>query len=419
MSLFVFLLWILTCINIFRIVILKRKGLEMIGWFIFQLITTIVQIRFDGFTWQLTLLYVLPLFWLLYYKTMFKKLQSVIMVILFVLTSLVLVIFSTPKIEIPTGKYIVGTTTMYLIDEERERELPVHIYYPANDSEGKSPEKWFKSESMVEGFAEFYSIPPMILSQINNVKTNSYKDVEMVDGEFPVVIISHGWASLSGLHINLLELLASHGYIVVAADHTEISSVTMLHTEEIVLCNQDLMRDDQLIEDGVEVIERYKEDLEFIVERLYYLNDHHKVLYHHMDMDKLALIGHSIGGGAGVSYAMEHSVSLVIGMDAWMEPLEKVTPLEMPSLFFRSSQWEGYNSDNQLRIITDQVLQPKGSKHPDFTMAHKLSPGLTIIGYTSGKSKESYEQTILAYLDRYLLDKDTQIKKKIPWKQLQ
>ncbi|MCH4886942.1 hypothetical protein EZV73_05150 [Acidaminobacter sp. JC074] len=418
MSLFVFLLWILSCVNIFRIVVLKRPGKEMIGWFIFQLITTILQIRFDGITWRIALLYGLPLIWFLHNKTNFKKLMALLMVTLFVMTSLIVVVFSTPTIEAPSGRYVVGTTTMYLIDEIRDRELPVHIYYPSENSQGKSPEKWFRSESMVEGFADFYEMPDFILSQLNDVTTNSYKDIEVIEGELPVVIVSHGWGSFSALHVNLLELLASYGYIVVAPDHTEIATVSMLHTGQVVLCNRELIRDDYLLSDGLDVIDMYEKDLEFIIERLDYLNDHHKILYHHLDLDKLALIGHSTGGGAQVSYVMENPVSLLIGMDAWLEPLEKVRPLETESIFMRSSQWADYGNDSNLRVLTDKVYEPKGSRHQDFTMAYKISPALRVIGYTSSGSRQAVEESILSHLERYLMNRERSIKKKIPLKEL-
>lgn len=390
----------------------------MVGWFLFQLVTMILQIRFDGFTWQMSLIYALPLFWLLYYRTIFKKLQAVIMVMLFIFTSLILVVFSTPDLEAPDGKYVVGTTTIYLIDETREREIPLHVYYPSESSEGKSPENWFENESVTEGFAEYFGVPPFILEQLNDVKTNSYKNIEMIDGPLPTVVLSHGWSSFGKLHINIIEMLASHGYIVVVPDHTEISSISMLHTGEIVKGNKDLLTGDELMDDGSRIIDLYSDDIVFIMDRLSYLNDHHKILYHSIDFDRFGFIGHSTGSGAQIKYALDHPVTALIGMDSWVEPIEGIKSLDMPSLFIRSSQWEGYNNDGQLRILTDKVLQPTRSRHPDFTIAYKFSPAMPIVGYSSGKNRQAIEQTILAYFDKYLMDKETMVEKKLPIKEL-
>jgi alpha-beta hydrolase superfamily lysophospholipase len=418
MSLFVFLLWILTLVNIIRVTLLKRVGTEMVGWFLFQLITTLLQIRFEGFVWQMTPIYVIGLFWVLFYFTKLKKTSSIVMVVLFFISSLLIVVFSTPELPLAKGRYVVGTTKIYMIDEARDRELPTQIWYPSDNSQGKSPELWFEGSDVTGLLAKEHYLLPFMLSQLDEVKTNSYKDIEVADGEFPVVVLSHGWSSFKGLHINLCEMLASEGYIVIAFDHTGASMVTKRHTGQVVYLDESLLDFDHLVEDGNRLIELFTSDLAYIMDHLEYFNNEHKILYHHMLIDNVAVIGHSTGGGAVVNYAMTHELSALVGLDPWVEPIE-VNPVDEPLLVIRSESWaEGPNNDH-LSILTDMVYEPKNSKHQDFTMAYKMSPLFGVLGYTSGNIRTSYEKLILSFLNEHQKNlKNGQVIDEIPIKKL-
>lgn len=403
MSLFIFLLWLMSCINIFRIVILKRSGKETIGWFIFHCIIALLQFRFDGFSWQLVLLYVLPIAWIGFYKTKLKRFYSFVLVSSFTVTSLLLVAFPIPALDEPKGEYIVGTTTIYFIDEKRDREIPTQIWYPSSSNEGEIPVKWFETDALIAAFAEEFHMKPFMMSQLRHVKTHAYKDIEVAKGKHPVVLISHGFSSFRGLHITIIEELASRGYIVVVPDHTGISAMTTLHTGEIVLCDKEKLRDDQILTDAPILMNVYSEDIAFVMDRMTDLNNQNKVLYHHMDLDRIGFLGHSTGAGAQTSYLMTHDVQAFIGMDPWLEPLEEVKKLNEPTLVFRSMAWSENSNNDYLQIIVDEVIQPKRSNHQDFTDAFRFSPALSVVGYTSGKYREDINYKIISFFNEHLL----------------
>ena len=406
MSLFIFLLWILTSINIVRITIFKHFGREMIGWFVFQAIVTLLQIRFDDFTWQMIFLYIIPVLWILYYKTEFKKMISGLMITSFIVTSLLLIAFPTPELPGPEGPYIVGTTTIYMIDEYRDRELPTQIWYPSDSSEGKSPEDWFVDQGLIDAFAIQYNMQPFMMSQLSDVKTHSYQDIDVAEGEFPVVLLSHGWGSFRKIHINIIEELASNGYIVIALDHPGASAVTMLHTGEIISYDETILGED-LVAGGKELIDVYTEDIDYIIKQLNYFNNSHKILNSHLQVENIGLIGHSTGAGALVNYAFDHQVNALIGLDPWVEPIEEMRTLSTPTLFFRSEAWEDGSNDANLNMITDFVYQPNNSNHQDFSLAYKFSPVLEIVGYTSGRSEAAQKAYILRFFDEHLKFKQT------------
>lgn len=77
------------------------------------------------------------------------------------------------------------------------RELRVSVWYPTADTEGTA--------------ARYYNL-------LN--RPEIFNDATVVDGSFPVVIFSHGNTSFGEQSYYLTEFLTSHGFIVVAPDHT-------------------------------------------------------------------------------------------------------------------------------------------------------------------------------------------------------
>lgn len=374
----------------------------MIGWFIFQCILFLLQLRFEGFSWQLMLLYFVPIIWIGFYRTRFKRFYSIVMVSSFTVTSFLLVSFPIPVLDEPMGEYIVGTTTIYFIDEERDREIPTQIWYPSASNEGEIPVKWFETDALIAAFAEEFHMKPFMMAQLKKVKTHAYKDIQVVEGKHPVILISHGFSSFRGLHITIIEELASRGYIVVVPDHTGISAMTMLHTGKVVSCDKEKLRHNEILMDAPQLMDAYISDIEFLMDRMKDLNNQNKVLYHHMELDRIGFLGHSTGAGAQVSYLMDNEIQAYIGLDPWLEPLDEVEKLDEPVLIFRSEAWADNSNNEYLEIISETVVQPKKSNHQDFTDAFRFSPVLSIAGYTSGKYRDEINDKILRFFNEHL-----------------
>lgn len=409
MSIFMLLLWLLTALNIFRVVILKKAASEMVGWFLLQLFAGFLQIQNDHFSWQLILIYFMPLTYVIFYKVQ-KNFGKVLLVASFVLTCLLIISFPKPELDKPKGPYIVGTDTVYIFDETRDRELPTQFWYPSESSGKASPELWLTDE-LIDGFEEHFNLPSFLMNQIRTVKTHSYPKIEMADGEFPVIVMSHGWASFRKIHLNIAEHLASYGYVVIIIDHPNASVMTKLYDGNMVLCNRDLLKDESIQADGKALIDTFTLDVETVIERLPDINKY-SLFRNHFDLDHIGVMGHSTGAAAMIQYANEHHVGALIGLDPWVEPLTNIKPLETNQVYFRSDDWsEGPNNEN-LSILTDQVYQVKNSSHQDFTMAYVFSPVLKWIGYTSGRGKEVQESVVLDFFDGQLKNKEVTMDEK-------
>ena len=101
------------------------------------------------------------------------------------------------------GPYAVGYTTFEAFDATRDRALPVHVWYPVLPRDASGP-------PAVYGVL-FLGLPsPVAIADAPLPRR----------GLFPLVVFSHGNGGLGLQSFFLTEALASHGFVVVAPDHT-------------------------------------------------------------------------------------------------------------------------------------------------------------------------------------------------------
>lgn len=238
----------------------------------------------------------------------------------------------------PTGRHAVGTTTYHLVDTEREewhatdsehpyRELMVQVWYPALLKGGEqcallvsptlashikkkatSPEKqgWFYGA----GYAA------------SDVKTNSYAHAS-VDGDksYPVIIFSHGFGIPRHVYSSILEELASHGYIVVAPNHTYNSDPTEFSDGRIIESATPSFSPENIERQG----QMWIDDIRFILNELKRINAHdlHAILTNKMNLDCVGIMGHSYGGGTGLQVGQAtDKVKAVVNLDGFALPVK-------------------------------------------------------------------------------------------------
>jgi dienelactone hydrolase len=118
-------------------------------------------------------------------------------------------------------------------------------------------------------------------------------------GPYPLVLFVHGTASWRTQSLSLMEHWASRGFVVASADHPGLwlsdilGSVCGLPTSG----SQDLLGDLETIRAG---FSDGDESLDFLADRV--------------DLDKLAVVGHSAGANAATSAAELEGVQVVISM---------------------------------------------------------------------------------------------------------
>lgn len=133
-------------------------------------------------------------------------------------------IFSLPA---PAGPYPVGTFDYSITDvsrveryaPDRNRELYVEVWYPAEqDSIDNYPPRSIYHE-LYEGRYDWYSF---LLGYLRHMPTHSHVEAPVAvpaERSFPVLLFNHGGSAFTSQNLQLMEHLASHGYVVFSIAH--------------------------------------------------------------------------------------------------------------------------------------------------------------------------------------------------------
>lgn len=155
--------------------------------------------------------------------------------------------------------------------QSETRELQVRLYYPAEAASGASPITYTHTMN-----------PPDMAPVTFEYTGSAYADAAAVgEGEFPLVIMSHGFNGWSTQFSNLAEHIASRGYVVASIDHADMKlegATDFIHSFARVLASRSL---DQ------------RQVLAQVLERASSENAGPFAL---IDPEQIGLIGYSMGG---------------------------------------------------------------------------------------------------------------------------
>jgi dienelactone hydrolase len=347
-----------------------------------------------------------------------------------------LVVFPIPDLIAPSGEYPIGTVSLYFQDTTREeiyspapqdyRELNVQIWYPSEviGDEERGP-YMTHLELSAPAFARFLKLPSFVLNHVSLIDTHAFMEapVAMDGAPYPVLIFSHGWGGTRTQSTYLMEELASHGYVVVAIDHTYGALVTVFPDERVVLQKSDILQRDGSDEDfslsANELISIWAGDVQFILDQLEAMNDGdlESLFTGRLDLERVGIFGHSTGGGNAVQVCwLDRRCKAGLALDAWLEPVSVEgldEGLDQPFLFLWSEDWG--SDENQKRFqrlsrnLSDDAysLEIIGTRHYDFSdlpLLSPLSPWFGLKGPIDGERVLGIINTyVVAFFDQYLL----------------
>ena len=307
-----------------------------------------------------------------------------------------------------TGEYAVKQSDAILVDESRvdtfesdgsHVEVPVHFYYP-----------------------------------------------DTTEGNFPLVVFSHGAFGYYQSNYSTYAELASNGYVVVALDHPHHAVFSKNTDGNIVTVDQQFINDAMVIGGGEEIdnemvysftkdwIKLRTADESFVIDSIneakksgafsdaWHADDDTLLLsvINMTDTDKIGAMGHSLGGAAGVELGRERNdIKALIDLDG--TALGEITdvkdgkyvgdpePYPVPLLVFvHGATSDDGITENMVNNAKDgkMVFCPKAN-HMDFTDLSMLSPFFS--NMLSGKSEVNSEQfmqningAVLNWFDYYL-----------------
>ena len=249
------------------------------------------------------------------------------------------------KIQLPwpTGSYNVGTKTHLLKDTSRRynngtsRPLLVRIYYPSVNIQKEYPS--YLSDTMhlyKEKIVRTYNAPPEDLAYLDEIRDRAMPDapIDTKNDPFPVLFFSHGFCMAAQLYSSLIEEMASHGYVVVAINHTDAcwpvmfpdGSCPAILTE---LANIFSDKERSCMQTFDMTQETWIKDIAFVLEWL-----HNHSLTKLLDLSRMGIFGHSFGGSTATQAARQYDdFKAMANLDGMLFGSDWDKPLETPSLF--------------------------------------------------------------------------------------
>jgi predicted dienelactone hydrolase len=170
------------------------------------------------------------------------------------------------------GPNKVGHREMSIFDAARaNRELPLQIWYPADSV------SWDAGPN--------FTLTPLVLA-LGITSTVAKDDVALASASYPLIVFSHGFGGFNIQSLGLMEHLASHGFVVVAPNHTGNT------------------QDDQSSPDPE--ADRYP-DIALVIDELIAENlDPGSPYFGHVDGTNAGVAGHSYGGMTAMFMAAGH-----------------------------------------------------------------------------------------------------------------
>lgn len=372
-------------------------------------------------------------------------------------TSIIPYAFPLFDLPAPSGKHQVGTSEWTLTDASRKeiyssvsdmpRRFNVKVWYPALVKPGSEYNRntyMPHAKAAARAFGKHSGLPGFLLSHLRLIKTNAFVDAPPVinQSSLPVIIFSHGHAfyASSRQNTSLMEELASHGYFVIALNHTYEAMVTVFgDSNETIPLDTELIREiqksvvkgtkrDSVIEaivharDSLQVktacgqlrnynglfvrsVDIWTDDVAYIINKMLE-NPPDSRFRGRLDKNRIGIAGMSLGGANAA-----HSISKIplikagINLDGFLYGDTFSTGISKPFTFMYSDQNNGMNRFMYQRMTGDTyIMHIAGTAHTnfsEFSFFSRIGSSNQIDPYDCHQIISSY---CLAFFNKYLLN---------------
>lgn len=234
------------------------------------------------------------------------------------------------------GPYAVGVTNVVFIDEHRldpvtenPRVLVTEIWYPTSEDTSSLPKNRyvdFLPLEVIDKLDEFFYIPGPKPYQVslefleNRFRNEAVRDVAVAPGKFPLILFSHSTNGTRYQNTVWCEHVASHGFVVVAPDHTGNARFSFVNGQIIPYLSK---------QNQNSIYDRPK-DLMFLLDQLDGWNKGVEGRFAgRLDLDAVGSAGHSFGSATAIASAtVEPRIKAVVGMACayWSLPPNPTVP---------------------------------------------------------------------------------------------
>ncbi len=306
---------------------------------------------------------------------------SLVLVILLALASLFAQTReATLQLPPPDGCHAVGTSTVVLSDASRNRDLLVTFWYPALRGAVVAP---YTDGKTAAAFAAEWKLQPNFASR---VRTNGKQGAAMEHGgHFPLVLLEHGSGVVPAIYTILAEGLASHGFVVAATNHPPDSLIAVYPDGREIRSKPYWPENADRRTQGV-AIGKFAEDVlvadvRFVLDKIQQMNSRDTFWRGHIDLAKIGIVGHSMGGTtAALATKEERRIlagvnldgSTFPGMNNDLRPVELHKPLLFIATEEHASEPETHGREYSGSESNTYYVVVPGSDHMSFTDARLI-----------------------------------------------
>jgi dienelactone hydrolase len=410
----------------------REKSIARIALFAVFLILAITPIIDWGFQWYIlgTILLVQAILGIF---VLYRKKENAIpkksRIILGGLNRILLIVMAlVPALIFPqyspiktTGEYSIGTKSYTLTDDSRQE------YFTEEDDKRKvTIQYWYP------------------LDKAGNENTPA-------KGKFPLVVFSHGAFGYRMSNYSTYQELASHGYIVCSIDHPYHAFMTKQEDGKTIIANMNFINSAMAATNGdISAEETYKlqkewmklrtGDMAFVLDyiRKTAASNNADVVYKSMDLERIGLFGHSLGGATAAQIGRtDKDIDAVAVIDGTM--LGEITGFEngkdvVTTAAYPKPIMNFYNEEHYKDALADKEAYPnmvasknavdsyqvviKGSGHMNFTDLAIISPFLSKMLGGLGDVDSRYciemiDEDLLKFFDKYLKSSKIEIPREI------
>jgi pimeloyl-ACP methyl ester carboxylesterase len=363
---------------------------------------------------------------------------------------------ATPRLPVPSGTFGIGRIgyewidvsrpDAYSTDPEAHRDLMVYLWYPSPRGNATEPGWYLPGAREMDADPdlqahlkqEFEATWPLIVS--GTIRPHAVENAAAAGSPktFPVVLFSHGLGSTGFEYTSLIEELVSHGYVVVAVEHTYTALAAAFPNHKIVPFHREAIPADLPADErfkrmmagaGLE-ISTGASDLVFVLNHLENMNEagsRNFLLSGRLDLKDVAAMGHSAGGDfAARACQLDERIRACVSLDGGMPPIsafpeypdgkrfhQPVLLLEVDHSGDRTPFTETQNSDYLKKKESELNRCPMGSYHVVLKAPGLYHGSFSDYGLLAAQGRAAETQValhnlrltqsfMLAFLDKYL-----------------
>ena len=403
-------------------------------------VSAIVQYFTDGLRWQmLAAIYILPAMFITYKYRVVNRFTGTILGAWFLISAFIpwaVPVFTMPA---PEGDFSIGSETFHWVDSSRlewfthesdkdVREIMVQAWYPSEDLNSIDPNPYMDFMKLrSKTLASAGKIPAFLPSHLDMIITNTQNDADCSEklAKYPVFIFSHGITGSRHLHQILFEHLASKGYIVFAPDHSFDANLTIFPDGKIADYRSEITGHPDSIRIREKQINTRALDIGFIIDQIRKIETGmiDSKLSGKLDLNRVALGGHSYGGATAILASHNHEIiKACVVLDGWISPIpDKIISegINVPFLFMGRPSWDDSDYPGNYERLATLIARSSNEKydlrinqtlHLDYTDIPLMSPlvkHVMDVGELSPSTTLSLiNDLVLGFLEAHLLERD-------------